>query len=279
MIALPDNINSLVKKVAETSKDIDGCLTEREARFLALLAFFPTADGEILEIGSFKGKSTIVLAKGAQLSNKPRIISVDPLTSPSPTDPYLKNEGTCLQYFQANLKEAGVSDMVEFHHKYSYELAKEWSRKIRLLWIDGDHRYKGTKLDFDLFFRHLSDRAIIAFHDVIAPFSGPVRVFTEDVLLSDNFGPAGLWGTIGWAQRIADEKIALKFRQKKLKLHSQLAKLIPFSTFDAGKKMRRIKKLQYEFYRSRVPHKEISPSEWLKYLILKEVSEKIPRDL
>ncbi|MBT9146558.1 class I SAM-dependent methyltransferase [candidate division NPL-UPA2 bacterium Unc8] len=263
MTVLPENVNNLIKKIAEDSKDIDGNLTGREARFLALLAFFPTADGEILEIGSFKGKSTIVLAKGAQLSNKPCIISVDPLTSPSPTDPDLKNEGTCGQHFHANLREAGVENMVEFHQKYSYELAKGWSRKIRLLWIDGDHRYKGTKLDFDLFSRHLSDRAIIAFHDVLAPFSGPVRVFVEDVLLSDKFGPAGLWGSIGWAQYIADGKIALGFRQKKSKLHLQLAKLIPFSIFDAGNKMRGIKKLQYEFYRSRVPHKEISPSEWI----------------
>lgn len=267
MTILPENINSLIGEIARISKDVEGYLTEREARFLALLATVAIADGEIVEIGSFKGKSTIILAKGAQFSNKVPIVSIDPLTSPSPTDPDLKNEGTCLGDFKENLREAGVENMVEFHQKYSYEFAEGWNRKIGLLWIDGDHRYEGTKLDFDLFSRHLSDRAIIAFHDVLAPFSGPIRVFIENVLPSNKFGPAGLWGKIGWAQYTIEEKTALKFKRKKLKLHSQLAKLIPFSVFDAGGKMKRIKKLQYEFYCSRVPHREIPPLKWLKCLI------------
>ena len=52
-----------------------------------------------------------------------------------------------------------------------------------MLWIDGDHTYHGTKVDFDLFSKFLSNGAIIAFHDVLGNFEGPIRVFMEDVLL------------------------------------------------------------------------------------------------
>src|SRR3989442_1126723 len=42
-----------------------GFLTEREGRFLALVAACAPAQGVILEIGSFKGKSTVGLASVA----------------------------------------------------------------------------------------------------------------------------------------------------------------------------------------------------------------------
>ncbi len=37
-------------------------------------------------------------------------------------------------------------------------------------------------------------------HDVLGTWEGPLRVFVEDVLGSDDFGPVGFCRTIGWAQ-------------------------------------------------------------------------------
>ncbi len=44
----------------------EGCLYDVEMRFLFAAAARPTAQGEVLEIGSYKGKSTILLAKGCR---------------------------------------------------------------------------------------------------------------------------------------------------------------------------------------------------------------------
>jgi len=79
-------------------------------------------------------------------------------------------------------------------------LAPGWTRPIRFLWIDGDHTYRGRKRISISFARISSPARSSALHDVLHTFEGPVRVFAEELLDSDRFGPAGLCGSIGWAQ-------------------------------------------------------------------------------
>ena len=68
----------------------------------------------------------------------------------------------------------------------SEEAARSWNKPIRLLWIDGDHRYESTKLDFSLWEPHLVDRGILAMHDTIRK-NGPKRVLWEHVFRSGHF--------------------------------------------------------------------------------------------
>ena len=72
--------------------------------------------------------------------------------------------------------------------------------RIRLLWIDGDHTYAGCKEDFDLFSPFLADGGVVAFHDTLNTFEGPIRVFVEEVLRSDRFGACGFVHSISWGQ-------------------------------------------------------------------------------
>src|SRR5438309_2203134 len=118
-----------------------GFLTEREARFLALAAACVPAQGVILEIGSFKGKSTVGLASVAARYRLGKVVAVDPHTAPSSTDPGLGGQASSFDDFRHTLTRAGLTDHVEVHRKFSHELATRWDRPIRLLWIDGDHTY------------------------------------------------------------------------------------------------------------------------------------------
>src|SRR4051812_47387751 len=83
--SLPSAFAESVERIVTTARAVEGYLTEREMRFLALLAACPTAPGDILEIGSYKGKSAVILAQAAQLAAGPlpRLACVDPMTSPS----------------------------------------------------------------------------------------------------------------------------------------------------------------------------------------------------
>ena len=187
--------------MAALSQNLGGCLSVREARFLALAAAtLPPSLGEVLEIGSFKGKSTTLLAKAVGLAGGDHVVAVDPLTLPATTDPSIELDESLPEIFWDTLDINGVRDVVEFHQLRSEELALTWDRPLRFLWIDGDHTYKGTKTDFDNFAQHLRPGSVVALHDVLHPAEGPARVFCEQILLSSAFGPRGLCGSIGWAQ-------------------------------------------------------------------------------
>jgi predicted O-methyltransferase YrrM len=268
VISLPKDFENFTTRLIETMKSIEGSLSEKEMKFLALLAACPTAKGEILEIGSFKGKSTIILAKGASLTAKANVVAVDPLTSPATTDPDLKGQESSSKDFQINLRNTGVEKHVEFHRKRSCELAEIWNRDIRLLWIDGDHTYAGTKSDFDMFSRFLSNGAIVAIHDVLNNFEGTIRVFLEDVLLSKHFGPAGMCGSIGWSQYFKDPNTGRKFKHQKNELYIKLRRLLPYCVF--GRDIKGLAKIKHKVLRWKVPHGDVNPSEWLREVMFIE---------
>lgn len=241
-----------------------GFLTEREGRFLVMAAACAPARGSILEIGSFKGKSTVGLASMARHYSLGKIIAVDPHTAPSETDPSLSGQASTWEDFLATLRAAGLDKYVEAHRAFSSELGQTWDRPLRLLWIDGDHTYSGVKLDFDLFSPFLVEGSIIAFHDTLHEFDGPLRVFVDQVLRSDRFGPAGFSGSIGWAQfRPSDGG---KFRRARLALADRCAPVV--SLLQSGRNPHGVQKLWFKLLRSRIPHDLPEAERWAALVAL-----------
>lgn len=60
---------------------------------------------------------------------------------------------------------------------------KDFCPLYDLIFIDGDHSYKGVKADFELYKELLSPRGVIIFHDIDpeCPFRGNWRERTDDV--------------------------------------------------------------------------------------------------
>jgi len=257
---LPDGFLSFVNDLIPEAEAVEGFLSPAEMRFLALLGAVPTASGEVLEIGSFKGRSTIILAKASALAGDRHINAVDPMTAPSVTDPDLGGSDSSLDDFTLNVSGHGVAERVRLHRKLSSELAPEWTSPLRLLWIDGDHTYIGTRLDLECFQSHLADGAIVAFHDVLHEFEGGVRVFMENVLLSPHFGAAGFCGSIAWSQFHKDPLKAAVYRPAKISLYRKLGRLVPFLAF--GRPLNGFRKKIYKLQRSRVPHGPVDPEKW-----------------
>lgn len=256
--ALPADFSSVIDAAWRRAKDVPGYMGELEFRALGLLAAGAPGPGVIVEIGSFKGKSAIGLASVASHYGFGPVVSIDPHNAPSVTDPMLGEMGTSFDDFVANLRGAGMEQNVEVHRAPSREAAKGWNRPIRLLWIDGDHTYAGAKEDFDLFSPFLSEGSIVAFHDTLHEFEGPIRVFVEDILRSDRFGPAAFFHTIAWAQY--RPKDGARFQADRQRLAKRAAKLIPFVT--GGHSVKGLLKLRFKLRRALVPHAVLSPAEW-----------------
>lgn len=248
--------------MAALSERLAGCLSVREARLLALAAAtMPTSLGEVLEIGSFKGKSTTLLAKSVALAGGDRVYAVDPLIAASDTVPAMMESGENLpDVFRETIKSNGIEHIVEFHQMRSQKLAETWDRPLRLLWIDGDHSYKGAMDDFDNFAPFLQPGSVVVAHDVLHRSEGPIRMFCERMLLSRAFGPCGVCGSIGWGQYLGPDADTDAYTPEKIALFRKMSRLIQFAAL--GRDQATASSFGYQVLRPLVPHGAVDPQKW-----------------
>jgi MMP 1-O-methyltransferase len=263
-VELPPDFRPASDAAWRQVRETPGYLAEREARFLMLAAAGAPASGAIVEIGSFKGRSTVALAAMAQRYGLGRVVAVDPHTSPSDTDPDLGGQPSSYDDFVVNLQRADVARSVDSRRMRSDEFARSWNQPIRLLWIDGDHTYAAVKQDLARFRRHLARGGILAMHDVLGTWEGPLRVFVEDVLGSDDFGPAGFCGSIGWAQFLPGDGGARRFRWSRRRLAWAARRLIPVAR--AGLVASGLNKWRYKLWRALAPHHAVDPIRWVAHV-------------
>ena len=259
-VEVPGDLESVLDEAWKSAEGIPGFLGESEARLLGTIVACVAREGAIVEIGSFKGKSTVMLGKVAAHYGLGPVLAIDPhnfnnaeleahRTSP---------EASSYDEFLKNLEAAGVQDWVEVHRAYSTDIAAGWKRPIGFLWIDGDHSYRGAKADFDGFMPYLQAGGVVAFHDALHEFAGPIRVFVEDVLRSDRFGAAGFVQSIAWAQlRPVD---GLRFGAARAALERAAAPLIPL--LKEERELRGLRKIRFKLRRARVPRRALRPQAW-----------------
>jgi predicted O-methyltransferase YrrM len=152
---------------------VEGFLHPLEGFALYWLAKNWPGDGPVVEIGSFKGRSTCWLAKGCQEGRRGRVVAVDhfsgsPEHQPAGThaDPDIKATGSTLQTFQRNIEHLGFKESVDVHVGDSVEVSSNWREPIRFLFIDDDHSYEATSRDYLSWSPHVVQHGLVVFHDV-----------------------------------------------------------------------------------------------------------------
>jgi predicted O-methyltransferase YrrM len=152
-------------------RDVPGWLTEEEGEVLYDLARACTGRGAIVEIGSFKGRSTICLGLGSQAGRGVPVYAIDP-----------GHGWKRFQEFRANLARAGIDELVHPIAATSADAFPAFPEPaIELLFIDGSHRYDLVDLDFHLWTRRLVDGGMLAMHDTNAAYPGSCRVAEEQM--------------------------------------------------------------------------------------------------
>jgi predicted O-methyltransferase YrrM len=177
-------------------------VSHREGEFLYRCAQNGTREGVIVEIGSWKGVSTIWLARGSLSGSRRRVIAIDPHKDTSWHVVEEKPEDT-FPYFRENIRRAGVDKIVFPMVMRSDEAIEGWTEPISLLWIDGSHEYKDVKSDFALYQPLLLPGSIIAFHDCWHP--GVCRAIRENILMSMKLRLIGQLERIIFATKTQDD--------------------------------------------------------------------------
>ena len=170
------------------NKRIEGWLAPAEAAFLYMAAQNCTGKGVILEIGSWKGKSTIFLAKGSKAGSNVKIFTVDPHTGASEHKAIDPDVWTYPE-FKSNIQIMDVDDVVVPLVMTSEEAEKDWNMPVERLFIDGAHEYELVELDFKLWYPHVVKVGMILMHDTDPNTSqpGPVAVCKKYMLDSGDF--------------------------------------------------------------------------------------------
>jgi len=184
---------------------VEGWLTDREAAFLYHAARTCTLVGGIVEIGSFKGKSTVCLGLGSTAGTRLPIYAIDPHDTEIQA---VHNAGaSSLPVFERNIAEAGVAHLVTQIPEYSGDVGRNWIRPIAFLWIDGDHSYEGALRDTVLFAPWVVDGGIVAFHDAT---QGALPQVVRRVFGDAHYSRLGIVDSIVYATKSAVARKSLR---------------------------------------------------------------------
>ncbi|MGE5422414.1 MAG: class I SAM-dependent methyltransferase [Ignavibacteriales bacterium] len=188
-----------LEEARKLTHEIDGWLSDKEGTLLYSLAKKCTGRGIIVEIGSWKGKSTVWLSKGSDGGKNITVYAVDPHTGSLEH----RNSGNVWTFeeFQKNIIDAGMERIVTPLLNTSEEAIDLVSEPVELLFIDGCHEYEEVKRDLQLWFPKVVDGGTIAFHDTTT-WDGPKKVVSQYVYKSKHFRNIHLVDSITYAEKV-----------------------------------------------------------------------------
>ena len=131
-------------EVERVVADVEGWMTSGQARRLWDCARSVPAGGTVVEIGSFRGRSMVVLASAAAPGVE--LVAIDPHAGndrgPQEISGFEAEAADDHEVFKANLEAAGVASRVRHVRKFSNDALVDVPGAIDLLYIDGAHRMK-----------------------------------------------------------------------------------------------------------------------------------------
>lgn len=169
--------------------EVEGFLNPHEAGLLRDLAATAPKGGTIVELGSYRGKSTVALAMGARVSES-LVWAIDDHGSYHQGETDFGPQDNVA--FLMNIVHNGFADVVRVINLPSLHVAVVWDKPIDLIFLDANHEYEFVKQDFECWQDRVNADGLIAMHDTGGNWPG-VTQFVNELLA------AGEWEKIAMA--------------------------------------------------------------------------------
>jgi predicted O-methyltransferase YrrM len=194
--------DSFARGVKPLIQNIPGWLTDEEGEALYQLARNCRGDGVIVEIGSWKGKSTVCLGLGSAAGASVPIYAVDPHADYRFGD------------FKTNIERAGIAELVRPIASLSQAAADSFDEPIELLFVDGSHEFDLVLEDFEKWIPKVIEGGWVAFHDTTWT-AGPRKVVGQGIYRSRRFKDARfVVGSTTVARKVARNSLVDRARNR-----------------------------------------------------------------
>jgi predicted O-methyltransferase YrrM len=162
-----------VEEYLALSARVPGWTRGEEARELARISGSLGPCAVIVEVGSFFGAGTIILAGPRKICGSGKVHAVDRFDCSG--DSYsvqiyrdilaAAGRGSLREHFHKNIRDAGLDGSVEVHQGGAREIAAAWNTRIDLLYLDGDQSRTGAREAYESWSPFLKPRGVIALHN------------------------------------------------------------------------------------------------------------------
>jgi predicted O-methyltransferase YrrM len=176
-----DQILIRINEIKRLIKPVQGWLSGQGVENLYRYALKAPVSN-VVELGSWKGRSTSCLAYAIKDRNEGRVYAVDTWKGSSEHKKILQSyaEDQLYNEFIKNMTKLNLLDYIEPIKMDSVKASRKWplSRKIGLLYIDASHNYFSVKQDFELWSPFVTTGGYIIFDDVPS-WPGPTKLVNE----------------------------------------------------------------------------------------------------
>lgn len=179
-------------EVLQSVDAVDGWMSSDQAEALYTAAAACHSGDQIVEIGSFRGRSTIVLASAAAPGVS--VVAIDPHAGndrgPNELDGYASEASEDHEVFNRNLETAGVTTRVRHVREMSDRAHGAVEGEIAVLYIDGAHRYAPARLDIEQWGARVRSGGTLLIHDSFSSV-GVTLAIVKELMFGRRFRYAG----------------------------------------------------------------------------------------
>ena len=187
----------------EAVSELQGWMTRAQAGRLWDAASRLPAGAQVVEIGSFHGRSAIVLASAAPPGV--RITAIDPHAGndrgPQEIEGYVDEAEQDNRQFHANLAAAGVADRITHLREFSDAAHDGVEGSIDLLYIDGAHRFGPARNDIVAWGARVPLGGTMLVHDSFSSIGVTLALLTT-AMVNGRFAYRGRSGSMAEYQRV-----------------------------------------------------------------------------